>query len=155
MGIQDLTVESPAITWLYSFAEPGWYSPEYNFIIPDDAVAVPEAQAIMLKNGLAAGKVVVKGDDGMPVLGDPPPPTGEALAETERRWRDRQLLATDPLVTRHRDELELVQPCTLSAEDYLALQHYRAALRQWPESQAFPGVAKRPSAPPWLDDLLT
>ncbi|WLG37610.1 tail fiber assembly protein [Pseudomonas rhodesiae] len=68
----------------------------------------------------------------------------------ERAWRDRQLKATDSLVTRHRDELEADRPTTLSAEQYQQLQRYRLDLRDWPEADLFPAVANRPPAADWL-----
>ena len=152
MDLQDQEVEATAAIWFYSFAETGWYSPEYNFVIPDDAVEVPEPLMLELKSGLAEGRVLVMGGDGMPALADKPPPTAETLAEVERRWRDRQLLATDPLVTRHRDELELEQATTLTVDQYRALQQYRAALRAWPEFGGFPLTDERPAPPDWLAD---
>lgn len=140
-------------TWLYSFSKTGWFSPSYNIEIPDDAVPVGLENMIALKAGVTAGQVIVPGEDGEPVLGEPPPPSPEVLGTIERRWRDFQLSATDPLVTRHRDELELELPTTLNAEQYQQLQQYRVALRFWPESADFPTQVDRPQPPNWLADL--
>ncbi|MGN7738838.1 phage tail assembly chaperone [Pseudomonas sp. 22526] len=63
----------------------------------------------------------------------------------ERVWRDSQLLQTDGLVARHRDELEAGGDTTISTADYESLQAYRRALRSWPESSDFPSVVARPS----------
>lgn len=69
---------------------------------------------------------------------------------TERAWRDRQLLISDPLVTRHRDELEAERTTSLSAAQYKQLQAYRLALRDWPLAEAFPDTVQRPIEPDWL-----
>lgn len=81
-----------------------------------------------------------------------PEVTVEDAQEQERAWRDRQLKATDSLVTRHRDELEADLPTTLNAEQYQQLQRYRLDLRDWPSSGLFPGVENRPTPPAWLSD---
>lgn len=76
----------------------------------------------------------------------------EDLLEYERAWRDRQLAVTDSLVLRHRDELEVDRPTTLSAEQYQELQRYRLDLRDWPASQHFPDIEHRPVVPDWIAD---
>lgn len=77
-------------------------------------------------------------------------PTSEALEADERMWRDGEISSTDPVVARQRDQVESGLPTTLTADQYKALQTYRQALRDWPESAAFPDSAKRPAAPEWL-----
>lgn len=79
-----------------------------------------------------------------------PEVTPEDAQQQERAWRDRQLSATDSLVTRHRDELEADRPTTLSTEQYKQLQIYRLDLREWPEAASFPDADNRPKAPDWL-----
>lgn len=79
-----------------------------------------------------------------------PEVTPEDARLQERTWRDRQLLATDSLVTRHRDELEADRPTTLTASQYQELQRYRLDLRDWPASDSFPDTEQRPIAPAWL-----
>lgn len=135
------------VIWLYSYKESGWFSPEYNLAIPDDAVQVDEAAMLELKAGLAGGKVLIKDEDGKPCLADRPPPSADTLAEIERRWRDQQLALTDPLVVRHRDEIELGKQPTLDEGLYVELQTYRAALRDWSDSQLFPKREHRPVSP--------
>lgn len=73
----------------------------------------------------------------------------EPLA-AERSWRQSALAATEWLVTRHRDEQELGRGTTLKPQQYLELLEYRQALRDWPDSGAFPSSVSRPSAPQWL-----
>ncbi|UQS15557.1 phage tail assembly chaperone [Pseudomonas sp. HS6] len=68
----------------------------------------------------------------------------------ERTWRQSALATTEWRVTRHRDEQELGRGTTLKAQQYLELLEYRQALRDWPDSGAFPSSVSRPSAPHWL-----
>jgi hypothetical protein len=67
-----------------------------------------------------------------------------------RAWRQSALAATEWRVNRHRDEQELGRGATLKAQQYLELLEYRQALRDWPDSGAFPSSVSRPSAPQWL-----
>ncbi|WP_092253754.1 phage tail assembly chaperone [Pseudomonas sp. NFACC13-1] len=95
-------------------------------------------------------KVIVLGTDGRPALQEPPLPTLDELAHAERAWRDKQLAATDGVVTRHRDEMEDGTVTTLTSDQYGALQAYRRALRNWPADGEFPLIEHRPAAPDWL-----
>lgn len=96
------------------------------------------------------GSVFVPGEDGRPKTIPAPGPTLEEQKARERAIRDRVLLLTDPLISRHRDEVEAERPTTLTAEQYKQLQGYRQDLRDWPESADFPLQEKRPGAPAWL-----
>lgn len=75
----------------------------------------------------------------------------QSAIDTERQWRDRQLVATTGPRDRHRDELELGRETTLTPEQYAALLVHIQALRDWPESSDFPDSSGRPAAPDWLD----
>ena len=132
----------------------GFYDPSIHTTMPDDAVEMPEGLHADLLAGQSEGKVIAWGDDGYPVLVDPPPPSLEVCAAIEREWRDGQLAATDGVVSRHRDELEEGQETTLTPTQYTELQAYRRALRNWPEAGEFPLIEHRPPAPPWLADQL-
>ena len=79
-----------------------------------------------------------------------PVPTEDASAAIERAWRDAQVSASEWLVTRHRDEQDLAQNTTLTAEQFAELLGYRQALRDWPQSEHFPDSQYRPVAPPWI-----
>lgn len=74
----------------------------------------------------------------------------ERRAALGREWRDMEIRRTDDLVIRHRDELELEKKTTLDVEQYQVMQSYRSALREWPQSPAFPSSERRPVAPDWL-----
>lgn len=131
-----------------------FYDPTINSEMPSDVVEISIDKHTELLTGQSEGKVIAWGDDGFPVLVDPPPPSGEELSATERLWRDSQLAITDSVVTRHRDEVEDGANTTLTAEQYAELQGYRRALRGWPESGEFPFAEHRPAAPAWLVEHL-
>lgn len=135
---------------LASKSKRGFYDPESSKFIPDDAVVITAETHMALLLGEGQGLVIAWDDDGYPFLTDPPPPSPEEAAATERAWRDAQLAATDGVVTRHRDEREEGGATTLTAEQYIELQVYRRLLRDWPQGAEFPLVDHRPIAPPWL-----
>lgn len=134
----------------YCYDLSGWFSPEYNEVIPPNAVEVDEDARLALLAGTRAGFVIVKGEDGMPELATRPGPSLEQLQARERAWRDTQLALTDPLITRHRDELEFAEAMTLTDEQYRQLQSYRSKLRSWPELADFPTEGHRPVQPGWF-----
>lgn len=126
----------------YEVSAQGW---------PEDGVAVSAEEYERLYAEHMQGRMFYAGPGGRPMTREPDPPTPEQLAATERAWRGRQLDATDALVQRHRDEIEDGANTTLSAEQYQQLQAYRRALRDWPESPAFPASEQRPAPPAWLE----
>lgn len=69
----------------------------------------------------------------------------------ERSWRDAELSARQWLRDRHRDELELGRPTTLSSEQFTELLAYLQALRDWPVAESFPDPQRRPAPPRWID----
>ncbi|QXI19618.1 phage tail assembly chaperone [Pseudomonas hamedanensis] len=73
-----------------------------------------------------------------------------ASATPARAWRQASLVATEWLVTRHRDEQALGRGTHLQAAHYLELLEYRQALRDWPGSPNFPVLSSRPKVPLWL-----
>jgi hypothetical protein len=140
-----------------------FYCPETGFFYDDTVCSFVPGGALEYsaeeRDALLAlqthGRRIVAGEDGYPVLVDPPPLTLEEAAEIERVWRDATLAATDGVVSRHRDEVEAGAATTLTPEQYSQLQQYRQALRNWPESGEFPLLDHRPPAPAWLADQLT
>lgn len=128
----------------------GFYDAEIHTSMPDDVVEISVGDHAELLAGQSEGKVITWGDDGYPVLVDPPPSTADELAAAERFWRDAQLSPTDAIVSRHRDELESGGETTLTAEQYTELQVYRRQLRDWPQGAEFPLADHRPIALPWL-----
>lgn len=76
-----------------------------------------------------------------------------ASAKAERSWRTVQLTESDWLVTRHRDELDVGVPTTLSSKQFSRLQAYRQALRDWPGTSDTLDAGSRPQSPKWLARL--
>jgi len=99
---------------------------------------------------LPAGSVEITDAEALAAQAAANVPSLEVLVAEERFWRDGEIATTDPVVARQRDQVESGLPTTLTADQYKALQTYRQALRDWPESTAFPDSTKRPVAPEWL-----
>lgn len=139
-------------TVFFSPSTCGAYRPELNGEnMPADVVEVSESVWQSLLNELSISpKKMSSRPDGQPVLIDPPPLDADELAAVERTWRDAQLALSDPLVSRHRDEVEEGGATSLTAEQYAQLQAYRRQLRDWPQGEQFPLIDHRPIAPPWL-----
>ncbi|VVP36697.1 phage tail assembly chaperone [Pseudomonas fluorescens] len=118
--------------------------------IPDDVVVVLLREWESLLNELAnTPQRIAAGPNGQPILVEPAPVDTATLAASEVVWRNAQLLSSDGLVARHRDELESSAVTTLTAAQYSALQGYRRQLRDWPQDDDFPLSEHRPQAPIW------
>jgi hypothetical protein len=131
--------------------------PNPNCLLPPESelVEVSEDRYQELRAIIATSPSVITSDDkGHPIAVPAPGPTPEQVAYSERALRDKMLLLTDPLVARHRDELEAERLTTLAVEQYKQLQGYRQDLRDWPESEHFPAVEYRPEQPAWLADSI-
>ena len=69
----------------YSKSTGGFYDPEINTVIPEDAVEIDRATHTALLAGQADGKRIVSDSDGAPTLADPEPPTQvQVIASYER-----------------------------------------------------------------------
>lgn len=134
----------------FSASERGFYDDTINGNMPDDGVEVSDECRRAILDGQSAGMVVAADELGAPILVERPAPSAEVLAAAERVWRDRQLAATDPLVSRHRDEVEEGGSTSITPEQYTELQGYRRLLRDWPQGDQFPLAEHRPPAPTWL-----
>ncbi|WP_086793310.1 phage tail assembly chaperone [Pseudomonas sp. SCPG-7] len=130
----------------------GAYRPEiHGANMPADVIEVSESVWQSLLDELAVSpKKMSSRPDGQPVLIDPPPLDAEELAAVERAWRDAQLALTDPLVSRHRDEIEEGGATSITADQYTELQAYRRQLRDWPQGSQFPLAEHRPITPLWF-----
>ncbi|MCL5229075.1 tail fiber assembly protein [Pseudomonas nunensis] len=131
----------------------GFYDTSVHTSMPDDVIEISAEYHAELLAGQGEGQVISWGDDGYPLLIDPPLPSTAEVAFVERIWRDGQLAGTDNVVARHRDEAEEGSPTTLTKSQYIELQAYRRLLRNWPESGEFPLLQHRPPAPEWLSTL--
>lgn len=134
----------------------GFYDPAINGEdgIPVGAVAISSEDYAFLLKGNSEGKRLGSDEEGRPVLLDPLPLSDEDLAINARAWRDSELVRSDRVIARHRDELEAGVPTTLTVEHYSELQGYRFSLRNWPESSGFPLAEHRPSMPDWFAKLF-
>src|SRR5690606_28386362 len=90
--------------------------------------------------------------DGGWVVNEAKKQAGEQTAE--RAWRDQQIAAVEWLRNRHRDQLEIGAPTTLTAGQYQELLQYMQDLRDWPQSAEFPAQEYRPQPPEWLAGQL-
>jgi hypothetical protein len=103
----------------------------------------------MLLDGQSIGKRLAVDETGSPVLLDPAPASEEEIAAALRAARDAALTATDWLVMRHTDELQLAVDTTLTSDQYTALLTYRKALRDMPTAAGWPH-AELPAAPDFV-----
>ncbi|WP_095189076.1 phage tail assembly chaperone [Pseudomonas sp. Irchel 3E19] len=139
------------------FASPsmrGFFDPSIHSSMPDDVIEITAERHEHLLMGESQGKMIDFTPASGPELIDPPPPTYETQIAEERGWRDRQLLLTDPLVSRHRDEVEEGGLTSITAEQYAELQRYRRLLRDWPQGESFPLADHRPAVPLWLSEVI-
>ena len=115
--------------------------------IPSDAVKVSDS---VFKQTLQETEGVWAIDSGGVISCIPRVPTLPSLIEQERTWRDAELSAVQWLRERHRDQLEIDMPTTITVEQFVQLLVYMQALRDWPQSPDFPDIQHRPIAPPWI-----
>jgi len=118
--------------------------------MPADAVPISEEIYLSVIANPVSGKVRGHDAEGRPVLVDALPPDSEVLADIERQWRDGALSGVLWLRERHRDQLEIEGPTTLTAEQFNDLLSYMQALRDWPQSPEFPDSQHRPTVPIWI-----
>ncbi|UVK81973.1 phage tail assembly chaperone [Pseudomonas sichuanensis] len=83
----------------------------------------------------------------------PLPPTSEESAAKERGWRDAELNALVWWRDRHRDQLEIGAGTTMTPEQFSELLVFMQALRDWPQSPAFPDSSARPVPPAFIEQV--
>lgn len=132
-----------------SKSERTFYDSSIHDSMPADVVEISADAHMALLIGESQGQVICW-EGSCPMLIDPPSLDSEELAAIERAWRDAQLALTDPLVSRHRDEVEEGGLTSITAEQYTELQAYRRQLRDWPQGEQFPLAEHRPPAPTCL-----
>lgn len=137
---------------LYFSATDGFLSSKiHGKNIPAGAVKITDQVYADLLIAQNSGQLIQLNADGVPVAVAAPGQTDEQLAINERVWRDQVLSVAIGLRDRHRDQLEIDAPTTLSDEQFKELLQYMQALRDWPQSLGFP-QAGRPSVPTWMAD---
>lgn len=131
----------------YSKSTNGFYDSEIHSYMPNDAVEITVDEHLALLEGQSKGKKITSDDNGKPILADPPAPTIEEIAVAKRAKRDDLLNGTQWLVQRHRDQIEVAEPTTLTADQYKALLTYRQALRDVTNQTGFPNDVVWPPCP--------
>lgn len=87
--------------------------------------------------------------DGLPTLIVPQTSPDELLRD-ERVWRDAEIERVKWLRERHRDQFEIGEQTTLTADQFGELLAYVQRLRDWPQSNEFPALEFRPVVPEWV-----
>ncbi|TWA69746.1 phage tail assembly chaperone [Azospirillum baldaniorum] len=129
----------------YAASTGGFYDADrHGRAIPADAMAISEADFAAVMAGQGAGKQIVPGPDGRPMLADPPAPTDGEMAAIVRAERDRRLDAVAWRISRHERETRLGQVPT---DDLAALDGYMQALADVPEQAGFPHAVVWPTEP--------
>lgn len=136
------------MTKYYSASVHGFFSDDVHDQdqLPKDAVAITDQEWSSLLQAQAQGKCIQPDADGRPIAADRVLTTEQRTGDLLQR-RDAALQQTDWLVSRHRDEIELGGPTTLTAETYRALQSWRQALRSISDAAGFPDVELPPKPP--------
>lgn len=120
-------------------------------VMPDDAIEISEALYLAVIGNPDPGKIRAHDEKGLPYLVDAPVLAPDPAAQ-EREWRDAALASVMWLRERHRDQVEISEQTTLTAEQFATLLVYMQALRDWPQSEQFPDSEHRPQAPVWIAD---
>lgn len=128
-------IQAARVVWIFTQAD----LPEFN----ENDIEVIDVTSLEPRPQM--GWVVIDG-----VLEPPPDQSVVELAAVERVWRDGQLTATQWLTGRHRDEIDLGDALTLTADQYVELLTFRKALRDWPQGAQFPYATHRPAPPDWM-----
>ncbi|MFK3642357.1 phage tail assembly chaperone [Pseudomonas protegens] len=121
--------------------------------IPADALEISDALYLAVIGNPPPGKVRAHDAQGLPYLVDTPIVVPD-LAAQERGWRDDELSSVMWLRERHRDQLEVEAPTTLTVEQFKELLFYIQTLRDWPQSADFPNIQHRPTAPDWIAEQI-
>lgn len=118
-------------------------------LIPNDAVEISDDLYLSVIGNPTEGRVRSHDERGFPYLIDAPEAVPDFVAH-ERVWRDSELFSVMWLRERHRDQVELSEQTTLTAEEYAEVLVYLQLLRDWPQSSDFPDSEHRPIAPSWI-----
>lgn len=105
--------------WFFSSASSGWYPEDAFAVLPSDAVEVPESARNQLLRAQEAGRIVIGGADGFPVLADVVPvPLVDlaALIAAERFRREAQGIVVNGMgIDTTRDSQSLIASTAVSA----------------------------------------
>lgn len=138
------------VSYLFSPSTRGFYIEGLHPVIPEDCLHVSSEQHSALMAAQSTGMQITC-TDGAVVAVPPAPPSAELLATIKRGERNDLLAASDWIVLRHRDEVEMELVPTLSVEQHAELLLYRQALRDITGEAGFPAVEF--PEPPAIDGL--
>lgn len=136
----------------YSKSTGSVYLGNVHDTMPIDVVPFPDARYLEVIANPEPGKVRGHGEDGLPILIAPPAQTLVERSELERVWRNVEIESVKWLRERHRDQLDIGEDTTLTAEQFSELLTYIRNLRDWPQSPEFPSVDSRPVKPVWISE---
>ncbi|WP_075259031.1 tail fiber assembly protein [Herbaspirillum camelliae] len=116
-------------------------------LIPVDAVNISDEEYLALLSGQAAGKVIVPGLDGAPVLADRAPPTPEQKAAAALADVDALLGEATKKIAPLQDavDLEIATPDEKAA--LAAWKRYRVLLSRIAQQPGYPDVIEWPARP--------
>lgn len=117
--------------------------------IPEDAVPISKERYQAVIAEPVPGMVRGHDAEGLPILVVPKTSPDELMRD-ERAWRDAEIERVKWLRERHRDEQDVGEPTTLTADQFSELLAYVKSLRDWPQSPDFPSTEYRPVAPEWV-----
>lgn len=120
--------------------------------MPSDIVEVSQDVFEAMTEARSNGMRLIADSDGQPIAIERLAPTTAEMAENERLWRDGEIITSEWIVARHRDEVDMDQETMITPEQFSELLRYRQALRDWPTVEGFPNVDLRPNPPGWLAD---
>ncbi|WP_248915876.1 phage tail assembly chaperone [Pseudomonas moorei] len=143
-------------TFYYSPSVNGFYNSDVYAAenLPLDAISLSKERYEELRDGQSGVKRIALNANGVPALVDVVVDDEQMAANRERYWRDTEIARIQWLRERHRDELELSSPTSLTAEQYVELLAYLQLLRDWPQSDNFPDQDFRPVKPEWIVEQI-
>lgn len=130
----------------YSAATGGFYESELHLTMPDDAKPISEGLYSLLFRDRPEGKIIVAGEDGFPLLADPPAPSDEKIAAAVRNRRDALLREVyDPAASMLQRAIRLGnQNASVKLAEFDA---WAVALQEVPEQEGFPHDIAWPTQP--------
>lgn len=134
--------------YYFSPSTGGFYTLEiHGDAIPEDAVEVSDEIHASMMGGQSQGKMIVAGEDGYPMLADPPPPTAEQLAAAALMKRDRLLRDAATRIAPLQDAVDLGVATEEEDAKLLAWKRYRVALNRIDQQPGYPSDVVWPDRP--------
>lgn len=134
--------------YFFSPSTGGFYTREiHGDAIPEDAVKISDELYASMMGGQSQGKMIVAGEDGYPMLADPPPPTAEQLATAALMKRDRLLRDAATRIAPLQDAVDLGVATDEEDAKLLAWKRYRVALNRIDQQPGYPSDVVWPDRP--------